>query len=171
MIKFNRIGNKLGLAGAVGVLLSIGLIANQIMTASTVGEVNALADRQQAIVDNTFAAEVSARQMQLAGRNILLQRTRAKIEKNVVELRQIKEIEEKQIDAAYALAANPVNRERLQKIKALMGNYASGAEDLAKVQSDLFLLTDKRTQISAEWDKAFAAQLTSPTLAGLANRQ
>ena len=32
MIKLNRIGNKLGLAGAVGVLLAIGMVANQIMT-------------------------------------------------------------------------------------------------------------------------------------------
>ena len=30
MIKLNRIGNKLGLAGVVGVLLAMGLVANQI---------------------------------------------------------------------------------------------------------------------------------------------
>ena len=32
MIKLNRIGNKLGLAGALGVLLAIGMVANQMMT-------------------------------------------------------------------------------------------------------------------------------------------
>ena len=32
MIKLNRIGNKLGLAGAVGVLLAIGMVANQMVT-------------------------------------------------------------------------------------------------------------------------------------------
>ena len=31
MIKLNRIGNKLGLAGAVGVLLAIGMVANQMI--------------------------------------------------------------------------------------------------------------------------------------------
>ena len=34
MIKLNRIGNKLGLAGAVGVLLAIGMVANQMITES-----------------------------------------------------------------------------------------------------------------------------------------
>ena len=32
MIKLNRIGNKLGLAGALGVLLAIGMVANQMIT-------------------------------------------------------------------------------------------------------------------------------------------
>ncbi len=170
MIKLNRIGYKLGLAGAVGVLLSIGMVANQIMTESTVGEVNAAADRQQYVADNVRAAEVSVRQTQLAGRNIRLQRTPAEVEKAAAEMRQFKAAGEKQIDAALAVAADPVGRERLQKIKAQMENYASGVEELAKVQSELFLQTDKRSAISAEWEKAFAALLASPALAGLANR-
>ena len=36
MIKLNRIGNKLGLAGAVGVLLAIGMVANQMVTESKI---------------------------------------------------------------------------------------------------------------------------------------
>ena len=47
MIKFNRIGNKLGLAGAVGVLLSIGLVANQMMTASTVAGASSTGQRSR----------------------------------------------------------------------------------------------------------------------------
>jgi methyl-accepting chemotaxis protein len=170
MIKLNRIGYKLGLAGAVGVLLSIGMVANQIMTESTVGEVNAAADRQQYVADNVRAAEVSVRQTQLAGRNIRLQRTPAEVEKAAAEMRQFKAAGEMQIDAALAVAADPVGRERLQKIKAQMENYASGVEELAKVQSELFVQTDQRTAISAEWEKAFTALLASPALAGLAKR-
>jgi methyl-accepting chemotaxis protein len=170
MIKLNRIGYKLGLAGAVGVLLSIGMVANQIMTESTVGEVNAAADRQQYVADNVRAAEVSVRQTQLAARNIRLQRTPAEVEKAVAEMRQFKAAGEMQIDASLAVAADPVGRERLQEIKAQMENYASGVEELAKVQSELFVQTDRRTAISAEWEKAFTALLASPALAGLAKR-
>jgi hypothetical protein len=36
MIKLNRIGYKLGLAGAVGVLLAIGMVTNQTMTERSV---------------------------------------------------------------------------------------------------------------------------------------
>ena len=67
MIKLNRIGYKLGLAGAVGVLLSIGMIGNQMITESAVGVVNELAARQQEIADDSRAAEVSVRQLQQAG--------------------------------------------------------------------------------------------------------
>jgi methyl-accepting chemotaxis protein len=169
MIKFNRIGYKLGIAGAVGVVLSIGMIANQIISDSAVGAVNDLAERQKGIVDNTLAAEVSARDMQLAGNNIRLQRTPAEVENTAAEMRKFKSIQDKQIAAAHALAANPVNQERLNKIKAQMEKYVSGVEELAKVQSEILQLTDKQTEISAEWEKALAVQLASPALAGLAN--
>ena len=171
MIKLNRIGYKLGLAGAVGVLLSMGMVANQIMTESRVGEVNALADRQQKLVDSALAANLSVWQMQLAARNIRLMKTPAEVDKSAAEMHQFKVIEEKQIDAALAAASRPENIERLQKIKALMVDYSVGVDELARAQNELLAVTDKRTGISAEWENAFAAQTASPALAALANRQ
>src|SRR6202158_3060172 len=171
MIKLNRIGYKLGLAGAVGVLLSMGMVANQIMTESRVGEVNALADRQQKLVDSALAANLSVWQMQLAARNIRLMKTPAELDKSAAEMHQFKVIEEKQIDAALAAASRPENIERLQKIKALMVDYSVGVDELARAQNELLAVTDKRTGISAEWENAFAAQTASPALAALANRQ
>jgi methyl-accepting chemotaxis protein len=171
MIKLNRIGYKLGLAGAVGVLLSIGMVANQIVTESTVGEINALADRQQKLVDSALAASLSVWQMQLAARNIRLMKTPAEVDKSAAEMRQFKVIEEKQIDAALTAASRPENIQRLHKIKALMVDYSVGVDDLARAQNEFLAGTDKRTGISAEWEKAFAAQTASPALAALANRQ
>jgi hypothetical protein len=49
MSKLNRIGNKLGLASALGILLSIGMVLNQNSTQSSVSEVSQRADRQQQI--------------------------------------------------------------------------------------------------------------------------
>jgi methyl-accepting chemotaxis protein len=171
MIKLNRIGYKLGLAGAVGVLLSLGMIANQMATESSVSEVNKLADVQQGMSNDVLESEVSVRQIQLAGRNIRLQRTPAEVEKVGAEMRGFKAITEKHITAALAMAKNPVNVERLNKIKALIGDYAAGIEELVKVQSEVFAAIDKRIAISEEWEKAFAAQLASPALAELANRE
>ncbi len=171
MVKLNRIGNKLGITGALGVLLSIGLIGNQITTEITVGEANALAERQQELATNARVAEVSLRQMQLAGRNIRLQKTPAEVEKNAAEMRHFKGIEESQIDASLGISKDPVDVERLQKIRVTVANFASGVEELAKTQSEIFLVTDKRQEVSAEWRKAFAAQMASPELAALSNRQ
>jgi methyl-accepting chemotaxis protein len=171
MIKLNRIGNKLGIVGAVGVLLAIGMVANQMVTESTVSAANDLATLQQVMVDNSLAAEASVRQIQLAGRNIRLQRTPAEVEKAVAEMRQFKGIAEGQIDAAAAVSKNPVSLERLQKVKVSIANYTAAIEDLAKVQSEIFLTTDKRIEISGEWQIVFAAQLQSPALVELTNRQ
>ena len=51
MIKLNRIGNKLGLAGAVGVLLAIGMVANQMVTESKIEEASERAARSQQVAD------------------------------------------------------------------------------------------------------------------------
>ena len=37
MIKFNRIGNKLGLVGLLGIALAVGMAANQMMSESPSG--------------------------------------------------------------------------------------------------------------------------------------
>jgi methyl-accepting chemotaxis protein len=170
MVKLNRIGNKLGLAGAVGVLLSIGMLANQWMAESSVSEVTRLADVQQEVVDDVRSAQVSVRQLQLAGRNIRLQQTSADVEKIAAEVRDLSATAEKQIDAALAVSKVPANVERLQKIKVAIGSYAAGVAELAKVQTDIFLMTDKRAEISSEWETVFAAQMQSPALVELANR-
>ena len=171
MIQLNRIGYKLGLAGAVGVLLSIGMVANQMVTESTVAGVNDRASRSQAVADSTLTAHLNMRQMQLAGRATRLARSTAEVDKSVVDVRRYNAVAMKEIDSAFASALKPETRERLQKIKALMESYTGGVEDLAKAQSSLLTLMDKRTAISTEWEKAFEAQLASTALAELANRK
>ena len=44
MIKLNRIGNKLGLVGLVGILLSGGMLVNQMMSESVIRTANDRAD-------------------------------------------------------------------------------------------------------------------------------
>ena len=80
MIKLNRIGNKLGLAGVVGVLLAVGLVANQLATESTVAVANNRTDRLQLVAESTLAAHLNMRQVQLAARGIRLAKTLADID-------------------------------------------------------------------------------------------
>ena len=47
MIKFNRIGNKLGLAGAVGILLAAGMVANQMISEAAIEATNGRFARAQ----------------------------------------------------------------------------------------------------------------------------
>jgi methyl-accepting chemotaxis protein len=171
MIKLNRIGNKLGLAGAVGVLLSIGMVTNQTLTESSVDAVNQLADRQQSVADHTLAAEVALRKMQIGLRDVRLARAPAEVDKSAAVFRKAMTEQQKEIEGALALVMKPESRERLQKIKSLTSDYVASGEDVVKTQSNLLGLIDKRTVISGEWNKAFEATLATPSLAELANHQ
>jgi methyl-accepting chemotaxis protein len=170
MIKLNRIGYKLGLAGAVGVLLAMGMAANQMMTDASVSAVNDGAARSQRVSDAALAANLAMRQMELAGDNIRLSRAPAEVEKNVALLQRLKATETSQLEAALASALKPETKERLQKIKSLMDRFSAGVEEIAKAQAALLAQTDKRSAISGEWTKALDAELASPVMAKLDNR-
>ncbi len=171
MIKLNRIGYKLGLAGAVGVLLSIGMVANQMVTESTVAGANERAGRSQRVADSTLTAHLDLRRLELAGRATRLARTTEEVDKSIAEVRQYDAAGAKEIDTGIVTAQKPETRQRLQRIKSLMSDYSAGMVDLAKAQSSLLALIEKRTAISTEWEKAFDSQLASPALAELPNRR
>ena len=170
MVKLNRIGNKLALAGAIGILLAVGMAANQMMTETTVAGVSDRAGRSQRVADSTLAAHIDLRKMQLTARDVRLARTPAEVEKSIANLEKFKQSEVGQIDAALASAQKPETKERLQKIKSLMESFAAGVEDLGKAQITLLAQIDKRSAISGEWTKAFDAELASPALARMEKR-
>ena len=170
MIKLNRIGNKLGLAGAVGVLLAIGMVANQIMTESAVTAANDRAARSQKVADTSLEAHLQLRKIQLTARDIRLARTPADVEKTVADLRRHKAVMAKDIEAALETAKMAATQDRLQKTKALMEGFTAAVEDLAKAQITLLAQIEKRSVVSEEWTKAVAAQLASPAMAKVDNR-
>ncbi len=170
MIKFNRIGYKLGLAGAIGVLLSIGMAANQMVTESDVTGANERAARSQKVADSSLAAHLEMRKIQLTARDVRLARTQADVEKTVADLQRYKAAIAKEIDLALTTAQKPETKDRLQKIKSSMESFTAAVEDLAKAQTTLLAQIDKRQVVSSEWTKALEAELTSPALAKLDNR-
>jgi methyl-accepting chemotaxis protein len=163
MVKLNRIGNKLGLAGALGVLLAVGMVANQWLTESAVTEANKRGDKQQRVADNALAANVGLRQMQVAGRTLRLAKTTAEIDANTAEMRRAAANEARQIDAAIGDTVFPENLERLKKIKSVTASYEAGIEELAKTQTAVLAAADKRSKISAEWSKLFGSAMALAT--------
>jgi methyl-accepting chemotaxis protein len=170
MIKLNRIGNKLGLAGAIGVLLAVGMVANQMVTEARIAEAGERAARSQQVADNSLSAHIDLRKIQLAARDVRLARTPGEVQKTIADLQRHKASEAKQLDAALATAQRQEVTERLQKIKSLMEGFTAAVEDLAKAQTTLLAQIDTRSAVSAEWTKAVDTQLTSPAMAKLDNR-
>ena len=100
MIKLNRIGNKLGLAGAVGVLLAAGMVANQMITEANIEQASERAGRSQQVADNSLSAHIDLRKIQLAARDVRLARTPAEVDKTVADLQRFKASEAKELEAA-----------------------------------------------------------------------
>ena len=170
MIKLNRIGNKLGLAGAVGVLLAAGMVANQMITETSIEQASDRASRSQRVADNSLSAHIDLRKIQLAARDVRLARTSAEVDKTIADLQRFKASKAKELEAALSAAHGQDTRERLQKIKSLMEGFTAAVEDLAKAQITLLEQIDKRSAISDEWTKALDTQLNSPALKKLDNR-
>ncbi|CAN7161725.1 methyl-accepting chemotaxis protein [Bradyrhizobium sp. LjRoot220] len=169
-MKLNRIGYKLGLAGALGILLAGGMVANQMMSERAIEAANDRADRSQRVIDAAISANLNGRQIELAARNIRLATKAADVERNAADLNRLKAAEFKALDDAQAIAGLPDIKQRLEKIKSLMTSYTAGVDELAKTQLNLLAVIDKRSAISAEWTKAIETQLASPALAKLDNK-
>ena len=125
MIKLNRIGYKLGLAGVLSVVLAVGMVANQMVTETHVAGSTERAGRSQRVADSSLAAHLDLRKMQLTAREVRLARTPADVEKVVADLQRYKASEAKQLEIAAATAQKPETKERLAQIKSLMDSFAT----------------------------------------------
>jgi methyl-accepting chemotaxis protein len=170
MIKLNRIGNKLGLAGAIGVLLAAGMVANQMMSEAAIEAANGRVARSQRMIDSVLVSQIELRQMQVAARDIRLARTPDEVDKGIADLQRVKVAQAKEVDAALATAQLQATRERLAKVKSLLETFTSGVEDLAKAQKDSLAQAEKRDAISGEWYRAFQTALNSSVFARIDNR-
>jgi methyl-accepting chemotaxis protein len=152
MIKFNRIGNKLGLASAIGILLAIGMVTNQSSTESSVAEANQRADLQQQIADNALKAESEMRNMQLAVRGVRLARTAEQVATGRSQFKQARDTQTKLLDAALSLAFLPETKDLFGKIKSKAEAYDAGADEQAVLMLKVIELNGKRIATSARWD-------------------
>jgi methyl-accepting chemotaxis protein len=170
MVKLNRIGNKLGLAGAIGILLSAGLVINQMTSDSEIEAANKRAARSQVMIDAASASQIDLRLIQLAERNVRLSKTAAEVDKNLADMERLRSSQKQQLDGALANAQRQDTKDRLQKVQSLMDSYTVAVQELAKTQKDSLEQTERRDTISGEWYRAFQTALNSSVFARIDNR-
>jgi methyl-accepting chemotaxis protein len=170
MIKLNRIGNKLGAVGLFGVLLSGGMLANQMVSESTINSANHGAGVQQTIADHTLQGKIALRGMQLAVRDIRQSKNPPELEKGLGDLNTVFAAVTRELDVAMANVVKPEDKARLQKISSLAVEYHKHASEIGKTQLKIFEITRKRNERSAEWTKTFEDLLLSTALIRAANR-
>ncbi|MFC0243789.1 methyl-accepting chemotaxis protein [Rhodopseudomonas telluris] len=173
MIKLNRIGNKLGLAGLIGISLAVGMVVNQSVTETKVAAATRQADQEAAVSENALIAESEMRNMQLAVRGVRLARSMKEFEQRRNEFNTARLAQAKLLDAAIA-ASGPQDKDNFAEIKKMTADYAVGADEQAVQQGRVLDLNAKRIAIAADWDAkvdALAATLGSGQAATLALRE
>jgi methyl-accepting chemotaxis protein len=170
MIKLNRIGYKLGAVGLFGVLLSGGMVANQMVSEQAINSANHRASLQQAIADRTLEGNVALRGMELAVRDIGQSKNPSELEKGSGGLNEAFAAVTRALDVAIGNVVKPEDKERLQNIGSLAAEYHKHASEIGKTQLKIFDITRKRSERSKEWTKTFEGLLLSSSLIGATNR-
>jgi methyl-accepting chemotaxis protein len=170
MIKLNRIGNKLGLAGAVGVLLSVGLVTNQMMSEAEIEAASQRTARSQRVIDGASAAALGLRMIQLSERTIRLAKTADEVNQYLADMQSLKTSQKSVLDETLQSAQRRDTRQRLEKIQSLMDSYTTGVEELAEAQKTSLQEIEKRDTISGEWYRAFQNSLNSSVFARIDNQ-
>jgi len=135
MIKLNRIGYKLLLAGLLGVVLCAGMIVNQTMSEAASNR----AATQQAIASSAIEARASLRGMQLGVRDVRLAKSGQDIEKASAAVAEGFAASTKGMDSAIS---------KVTKAKSLVNAYEAVSGEIRRSQLRIFEITAKRNQIS-----------------------
>lgn len=153
MVKINRVGNKLGLAGLIGILLSVGVVANQLHTETEISGANSRADVQQQIADGAREADALMRSMQAASQSLRIAITTPDMDKSIAEIKAAKVAQDTILDNNIAAALRQENRDNFAKIKTLTASYVAAADEMAALQKKLLELYRTRNVAVLDWNR------------------
>jgi methyl-accepting chemotaxis protein len=135
-----RIGTKLAIASAFGVVLVVAMIASQITGNGNVRRSNQAAFAQQELARDAMEAKLLVRGMQLATRDIRLASNPSELQKASEALAERSKSLNGAVDAMLKLTHSAENRARIEKLKSLSADYAKGALQNASVRSEALAL-------------------------------
>src|SRR5262249_28352963 len=89
MLSGARIGTKLGILMGSGVVLVTAMLVNEQISSRTIERLTAARDQQEAVARESVNTEVTLQRAQVAGRDLLLSRSRDQVEAILATLRGI----------------------------------------------------------------------------------
>jgi methyl-accepting chemotaxis protein len=161
MIKLNRIATKLGIAGLIGIFLSVGMVINQVQTESSISQAAHRVDLQRHISELTLKAESGMKQIQIAARGIRAAKTEAELGRGVSELHAANVAEMKLLDEALLVAVSPEDKEVFDRIRSIFKDYSSPAEEQARLQKRTLQLLEASGILASDWAAAYQKASTS----------
>ncbi len=165
-----RIGTKLGLSAAVGVVLVAGMIVNAQIGNGVIAHGNWLVGVNHANKSNAQSAATAIQRARVAVRDIDFAHSQAELERAVQDLRSSAEDAASNIDAAAHRATRPQIRAMYTGLKDLIGTYSSAGAALGAARKDVLDAQAKHEQAAAAWTRLLESALASPALAASPNR-
>lgn len=164
MIKLNRIGNKLGIAGVAGIVLSLCAVFNQFRTEEAVGSATERAERQATIAATSLKTEANLQAMVAGDRNIRLAITVPAVEQALAQIKAAQSDQLKNVDVVLAIVTRKENKDRFQEIRQVAEAYGLTLDEVAKLQTKLLQLQASRSEATANWDKHLQELRSSPAM-------
>jgi methyl-accepting chemotaxis protein len=166
-LKF-RIGAKLGLSSAVGVVLVMAMISNQLWVRSVTETLATEVKTSDMVAGAVADAEVDLRRIAIQNRSIPSTGEVAEVDVLVSRLRELDASVSRSLDQALANAVRRENRENLTKAKAFAKDYVQANLEYAEAQKNVIKLRIQQTHDGRDWPNALTKLLDSPALAAAA---
>jgi methyl-accepting chemotaxis protein len=170
-----RIGTKLAITSALGVLLVGFMIGSQMYGNATVSHSHQSAIVQQSILRDAIEAKATLLGMQVAVRDIRLASTSADLKKAGDNLAERLQSASNSADEMARLSQSAENRARIEKLKSLTVAYMKGAQQIVAVRNEAIGLgavgagSESAARIAKLNDEAIriAREVTLPMVAEL----
>ena len=152
-----RIGTKLGISAAAGVVLVVGMIGS-----SQLQGINR--DRAAAEIKSSFemrgaiaAFELTTRRLLIANRDMRLAINGTQVNDAVTRIRTIGADGQKQLARVGELGNEAEIKDKVARLGTLYGQYVGGLTEIGASQAQVMKLRDEQDQLLADWNKAYDA--------------
>ncbi|NJO56046.1 MAG: HAMP domain-containing protein, partial [Rhodospirillales bacterium] len=148
-----RIGAKLALTSAAGVLFVGALVISNQFSNNHVGELADDSHDAAFVLDMTKEAGASIQNMRLAARDIRLSNSIEDVEKLIGTMQAEVSTAREHLKSAELKSRLPANKERLAKTISLLDPYFNGNREVAGLRREILEYRDKLIALAGGWDK------------------
>jgi methyl-accepting chemotaxis protein len=141
LIQNLRIGTKLAIASAFGILLVLAMNASQLIGNGNVRRSSETAVAQQQLAREAVEAKVAVRSIQLAVRDIRLANNSGELQKAGDALIERSGTLTRVAEEMLKLSRAPENRARIERLGSLAANYLKAAQQVAAVRGEALAST------------------------------
>src|SRR5262249_7801979 len=137
----------------------------------TVERLTAAGDQQEAVARESVNTEVTLQRAQVAGRDLLLSRSRDQVEAILATLRLIASDGEAQFERLETQSPSSQDRERFRQAHAQFKTYVDTLSEIGRKQIELLQHFMTRDQVASKWIRTVATVINSGSFGMMENNK